>query len=474
MNSGRKYFLAIDLGSSNGSVMTGIIEGDSLILREAHRFPHTIIQREGMKCWDWDFLEQEIRKGLDKACRDTGHEKIESVCCSSWSQDFGLLNKQGELFYKPVSYRDSRTQGLPYKFSETITARDLFKRNGSGISPITSLCQLYSMAENESEYLDEAEKLLFIADLVNYRLCGEAVTDWTFATASQMINIGTGKWDAELVNKLGIPEKILPGINTVPRVIGRIDRSDIHPKLKGVPVVSGAGHDTAVASLTVFNGKDKIVFLSLGTWAMLGCYDEGMDLSRIDDCDIAILGLPWEKWGVFCSSVGLWLVQECVRKWKENGIHISYEELATRAVNSHINSIIAVNDERFFSPEDMTGEIVNYCRETDQAIPGKPEDFAKVIFDSLANEFKILIQRLETTCGMKFEKIQVVSGGSRNKYLCSKISEFVGIPVIAGPAEATSIGNIILQARVMNILKDEVEAGDVIRKSLSVSNSCEN
>lgn len=467
MSNKQKYFLAIDLGSSNGSVMIGTVDGNSLTLREAHRFQNTIIQRDGMKCWDWSFLKQEIWKGLTKACQDTGREKIESVCCSSWSQDFGLLNKQGQLFYKPVSYRDKRTQGLPYKFSNTITAQDLFKRNGSAISPITSLCQLYSMVENEPECLDQAEKLLFIADLVNYNLCGEAVTDWTFATASQMINIATGKWDVELTGKLSIPEKVLPGVITDPQVIGKINSSDIHPKLKGVPVVSGAGHDTAVASLTVFNSKEKIAFLSLGTWAMLGCYDEGIDLSVIDDYSFSLLGLPWERWGLFCSGVGLWLIQECVRKWKETGIHISYEELAERAADSHINSIIAINDERFFAPEDMTEEIVNYCKETDQPIPEKLEDFARVIFNSLANEFKILIQKLEKTCKMKFEKVRVVSGGSRNKYLCSKISEFVGIPVIAGPAEATAIGNIILQAKVMNILKDEDAIDDII-KNLSL------
>ncbi len=474
MSNEPKYFLAIDLGSSNGSIMIGILDGTSLILREAHRFQNTIIQRDGMKCWDWDFLKHEIWKGLIKACEDTGDEKIESVCCSSWSQDFGLLNKRGELFYKPVSYRDKRTLGLPYKFSKIITSHDLFKRNGSGISPITSLCQLYSMVQNESEHLDHAEKLLFIADLVNYKLCGEAATDWTFATASQMINIATGKWDVELADKLKIPEQILPKVIKIPLVIGKINRSDIHPKLKGVPVVSGAGHDTAVASLTVFNGKEKIAFLSLGTWAMLGCYDEGIDLSHIDDYSISILGLPWGRWGLFCSSVGLWLIQDCVRKWNENGLHISYKELAKQAVNSHVNSIIAVNNERFFSPEDMIKEIVNYCKETDQTIPEKPEDFAKVIFDSLANEFRILIEKLEKTSGMKFEKIQVVSGGSRNKYLCSKISESVGIPVIVGPAEATSIGNIILQARVMNILKDEAETDDIIKNSLSVIDACEN
>jgi len=470
----KKYFLAIDLGSSNGSIMIGVLDGNGLVLREAHRFQNTIIQIDGKKHWDWDFLKQEIWKGLSKACQETGNEKIESVCCSSWAQDFCLLNKRGELFYKPVSYRDKRTQGLPYGFSETISAVDLWKRNGSAISPITSLCQLYAIAHDEPEALEQAEKLLFIADLVNYMLCGEAVTDWTFATASQMINIRSGAWDVELVDKLGIPKKILPKVNGTPQVIGKITCHDIHPKLKGVPVVSGAGHDTAVASLTVFKGKRKTAFLSLGTWAMLGCYDEEINLSRIDDYSISVLGLPGEKWGAFCSSVGLWLIQECVRKWVENDICTSYKELAEQAVNSTINSIIAVKDDRFFSPGDMVKEIVDYCKETDQVIPEKPEDFAKVIFDSLANEFRILVEKLKKTCGVEFEKVQVVSGGAKNKYLCSKISEVVGIPVIAGPAEATSIGNIILQAEVMNALKDETGTVDIIRNSFSDTDTYEN
>lgn len=472
MSSQGKYFIAIDLGASHGSIITGQLRDKRLVLHESHRFIHGIVEKEGVKRWDWDFIGDQIRKGLHKACQDTGEGMVESVSCSSWAQDFGLLNTRGEIFYKPVSYRDNRTGGLPDKFFDVISPRDLFHRNGSVISSITTLCQLYSMVQGEAGYLSGADKFLFIADLVHYMLCGKASTDWTFATASQMVNLRTGKWDLELAGKLGIPPGIYPRLNVTPQVTGSAKAPDIHPKLSGVPVISGSGHDTAMASSVVLPIHDKTVFLSLGTWAMLGCYDKGIGpgtLEMIDDYSISALGLPWGKLGLFCSSVGLWLIQECVRQWSEKGIDITYRELAEKASHSNINSIIPPNDKRFFSPDDMTGEIINYCKETGQAVPVSPEDFAKVIFDSLALEFKALIGKLERASGVKFRKIQVVSGGSKNRYLCSRIARLAGIPLVAGPAEATAIGNILLQARVLNLLGDSSQAGEVINNSFSVN-----
>lgn len=468
MNSYKKNFLAIDLGASHGSIIIGIFKRNELILQEAYRFTHYIVERSGVKCWDWDFIENEIRKGLITACELTGNDKIESISCSSWAQDFGLLNKKEGLIYKPVSYRDDRTKDLPFKFSDIIRPLELFKRNGSAISQVTTLCQLYSMVQNEPEYLSEADKFLFIADLVHNSLSGEMVTDWTFASASQMLDLKTRKWDIDLIEKLGIPLRLLPEVIDNPRVIGNVIYSDIHPKLAGIPIIAGAGHDTALASSIIFPMHEKTVFISLGTWAMIGCCDDQINTNQIADLSITKLGVAWNKLGLFCSSVGLWLIQECVKIWINKGTHVTYKELAERAFNSHINSIIPPNDERFFSPEDMIEEILNYCHETDQVAPEYPEDFAKVIFDSLVLEFRNLIEKLKNVTGIRFEKIQVVGGGSKNKYICSKMAEFIGIPVIAGPAEATAIGNNILQARVLNLLENEAEANEVVNRSFPV------
>jgi len=467
MNHERKNFLAIDLGASNGRIFIGRLKGYDLVLEEAHRFPNSIVEKNGIRRWDWQHLTDEIRKGLIKACEMTGNERIESVCCDSWSQDFGLLDENGMLFYEPVSYRDKRTEGLPEKFSDVIPPLELLKRNGSYISPITTLCQLYSMTRNEPEIISRAGALLFVADLINYSLCGEKQSDLTFASASQMHRMKNGDWDSELLEKLGIPSKILPPVLENPGVIGRVAFPDCPGKLLGIPVISGSGHDTSLASSAIFPMEKGTLFMSIGTWAMLGCCNGSkIDTDKINDTHITIMSLAWGKWALFGNGgVGMWLLEECIRKWAAKGISISYPELSDRTLKSRIKSIINVNDMRFFAPDDMPAEIVNACVESGQTKPRNPEDFAKVIFDSLTVSFVESVNDLRRITGMEFKGMNIVGGASRNNYLCSKIAEALGLTVTTGLIEATVAGNIILQAKVLNILKKEEEAYEVIKRS---------
>jgi sugar (pentulose or hexulose) kinase len=208
------------------------------------------------------------------------------------------------------------------------------------------------------------------------------------------------------------------------------------------------------------------IFMIIGTWAMIGCcFHEQIKAKRILDPEISILGLPWKKWGLFYSSVGMWLIQECMRIWKTNGYQINYSELIDRVYNSSINSIIPPNDYRFFSPDDMPKEISNFCHESNQDSPKYPEDYAKIIFDSLALEFKNSIEKLEKTSGYKFNKIVVVGGGSKNMYLNSKMTEIIGMQIINGSVETTAVGNIMLQSRVLNFVENEFHAKDIIKRS---------
>jgi rhamnulokinase len=467
----RKNFLAIDIGASSGRIFVGRLNEFKLKLQEAHRFSHSIQVINGTKRWNWKHIRSEILTGLNTACIITGEEKIESVCCDSWSQDFGLLDNQGELFYEPVSYRDKRTDGLPFGFSDVIEPLNLLKRNGSAVSPITTLCQLYSMTIKEPEIIRRADKILFIADLINYLLCGKVQTDLTFASASQMHNVMSGDWDTILLDKLGIPARILPPIIGNPGIIGNITSAELHPKLQGVPVIAGSGHDTSLASSAIFPMGKGTLFMSLGTWAMLGCcYGDSIETGRINDTSVSLMRLAWGKWALFGKSgVGMWLLEECMRRWKLQGITESYGDLSDRAALSGISSVINVNDNRFFAPDDMPAEIRKACAESGQELPRKKEDFVKVIIESMVLGFRESILELRQITGMEFTGLSIVGGGCRNRYLCSRITEVLDIPVTFGPPEATVAGNIILQAKVLEILKNDEDACEVMKLSSFVN-----
>jgi len=460
-------FLAVDLGASNGRVTIGRLVGRELALEEAHRFEHAIVERDGTKCWDWDYIIGEVRAGLRNACEAVGGEPISSVSCDGWAQDFGLLDESGNLFYPPVSYRDGRTEGMPHRFSDIVEPLELRRRVGSAIMPMTTLCQLRTMAERQPEVLQRARTLLHVADLVHYDLCDERATDWTLATASQLRHVGRGSWDEELLRDLDIPTHFLPQIAASPKVLGRIPSDNApHRELENVPVVIGAGHDTSAATAAISPMARGSLFLSAGTWIMLGCCTGDFLLpADLEDESVSVLGLALGKWALFHGGMGLWLIQECRRVWRSRGTSLSYDQLADGAAESKVDSLIDTTDSRFFAPEDMVLEIEQACRDSGQEIPKEPGDYARVVFDSLAHGIRDSVGKLRAVSGMTFKKLQVMSGGSKDKYFCRRTAEIVGLPVLAGPAEATTIGNLLMQAWGLGILSTEYELRQVIEAS---------
>ncbi len=463
----KSNYIAIDLGAGSGRIMLGSLCGMKLEMNEIHRFEHSIVSVDGFMKWNWDFIKKEISTGLKKACIFVKEENIASISCDSWAQDFGLLDKNGKLIFSPVSYRDGRTTGIPETISTIITPAELHKRNGSSLSPITTLCQLKSMSATMPDILKNAASLLHIADLVHFELCGAGMSDLTIATASQLWNIENDKWDFELLDLLGIPSQFLPEVIRKPEIIGVVRPEKApHWKLAGVPVISTAGHDTAVATVAIHPIRRGTLFMSLGTWAMLGCcVGEKLERRFLDDVSTVVLGLAWGQWGVFKSGVGMWPLQECVRKWRETGRKISYESLNKVSVTAEIDVTLDLNVPRFFAPKRMMEEIALACCESHQQVPKTPEEFAKVIMQSLANGFQKSVDRLKSATGMMFERIHVVGGGSQSDCLCGLIAKSLDIPVIAGPSEATAIGNILSQARTLGILKNDYEIGAVIENS---------
>ncbi|OGV39557.1 MAG: hypothetical protein A2X48_13045 [Lentisphaerae bacterium GWF2_49_21] len=463
-------FIAIDLGASNGRIIIGSLCSGKLSLKTVHRFEHAICEIRNKKCWDWQFIQDSIFQGLKIAAGILGDQQPKSIGCTSWAQDFGLLDKKGKICYPPVSYRDNRTQGMPKAFSVIIKPTELHCHNGSALMPITTLCQLKAMADAEQETLQEANGLLHIADLVNCLLCGAVKTDWTMATASQMINVNNEAWDEQLLRKMSIPKKLLPEFIKQPGVIGSFQATDkeLLP-WQGIPVISGGGHDTAAAVYAIQPLPANAAFVSLGTWSMPGIETRGFLLPEISEAEeLCPLGIPGGDWALFHPGTGLWLIQECRKEWQKQGKTCEYSELVNLARNSPSDSLIPVNDPRFFAPKNMLEEIRNCCIEQNFYEPNSIGDCARIIFRSLACQVSKSVKLLAESTGQELQHLHVLSGAVNNIFLCQEIANFSEIPVIAGPVEATVVGNLLLQAEVGRFIAGKQEKQAVLQASFKL------
>lgn len=443
--------IAIDLGSSNGRVFLGRFAECEPQLVEVHRFAHRPIFQDGRWRWDWSYLRSEIHAGLRKAAELAGGDRIASLGCNSWAQDFVLVDFKGQALENPVCYRDDFTRGLPHAFTSVISPVNLVKRVGCSISPITALCKLKAIRDSCPQLLQRTKVILHMADMVHFDLGGEAMTDWTFATAGQLFNIRNETWDFDLLTRLNIPTHILPPVIMRPQIIGRVKmESSPHPKLNNVPVVSTVHHDTSCATVCFRPLKSGLFFICLGSYAMPGCVLSSAQWpAGADPEKNALIGIADRQWGLFGSCAGLWIIQECRRIWQERGIRIEYDRLVRLVDDSDYQGIIDLTSPRFAMPTDMIVEIQAVCREKGLAEPKEPGDIAKLVFDSLAAGFEQAVRSLQKAGKMSCNTLYLAGGGSRNKYLVRQIAGRIGCKVIIGPAEATAVGNLILQHEVV-------------------------
>jgi len=445
------WHIAIDLGSSNGRVFLGRFNGREPELVEAYRFANAPIFQDNHWRWDWLYLRSEIRAGLCKAAELAGRGKIVSLGCSGWAQDFVLLDAASRILENPICYRDEFTHGLPQAFADVILPAALVKRVGCAVSPITALCKLKAIRNHYPELLKKTEVILHMADMVHFDLGGQAVTDWTLATAGQMFNIANQEWDFDLLGRLDVPVRILPSVVMQPSVIGKISpASSPHPSLDNMPVVSTAHHDTSCATIVFRPLEPGTFFISLGSYTMVGVVLSSGQWPTGADPEInSLIGIADRKWGLFGGCAGSWIIQECKRIWQERGMEIGYDRLAQLAGKSDYQGVIDLKAPRFTKPVDMVVEIKAAGRESGLAEPKEPGDVAKLVFDSLAAGFKQAIHGLEKAGQVQCRKLFLIGGGSKNQYLVRQIAGKIGCEIIVGPAEATAVGNLTLQHEVM-------------------------
>ena len=444
-------YIAVDLGAGSGRVFLVDVAPDGLRLEELRRFTYPATQLDRLLRWDFPKIFDEIKAGLKNAgqrARELGR-RIVSVGVDSWAVDYGLIDARGELIENPVCYRDQRTQGVMEQVFARVPREEIFERTGIQFLPFNTLFQLHAHAADGMP--DEAIRLLMIPDLVNFFLTGRAVTEYTNATTTQIVNAGSGTWDREMIDRLELPSSLLCEIVPPGSDLGLLKPALADElSLEGVRVVAPATHDTAsaVAGTPL---QDGWAYVSSGTWSLVGVERETPLInSKVARSNLTNEGGAFGTIRFLKNVMGLWILESCRREWSEHGIYVDYESLLEEV--SPIegrDAIIYPDDQRYFNPPVMLDAINQQLVEigsSDQVIASNPAFITRTILDSLALRYASVLRTIESLTGRKIEGVHIVGGGGRNEYLNQAAATTTGLPVRAGPVEATVIGNVLVQA----------------------------
>ncbi len=469
---GNATFLAFDFGAESGRAVLGRLEDNKLDLEVVHRFPNGPVNVSGHIHWNVLGLFHEVQVGLKKAVEMTGGN-IDGVGVDTWGVDFGLLDDRGELLLNPFHYRDSRTDGTMEELFKTVSQQEVFERTGIQFLPFNTLYQLYEMRKWGSPALFQADCMLMMADLFHYWLTGEKVVEFSNATTSQCFNPLKGDWAYDMLDKLGIPTKMLPEVVQPGTKIGQIAPYLMQTMggIGDIDVIVPATHDTGSAVAAVPAEGDCHAYISSGTWSLMG-----VELNApLINGQALELGFTNEggvdgTYRFLTNIMGLWIVQECKRTWAAAGEDIDYGTLAQMASESEgCVSIIDPDDLRFMPPGDMPARVQEYCQETGQKVPQEKGEIVRVVLDSLALKYRMTLESIEKLLGKELSPIHIVGGGIQNTLLNQLTADATGKPVVTGPVEATAMGNLLVQAMGKGIVGSLDEARQVVRNSVEVN-----
>lgn len=457
-------YLAFDLGAESGRAVVGSLGGKKLVLEEIHRFPNGPVAVHGHLHWDALRLFEEVRRSI-QVCAQR-HRTIEGIGVNTWGLDFALLDRGGELLANPYCYRDPRTSGMMERVDRILPRERLFDLTGIQFMPLNSLYQLYATSLERPALLDAAATFLMMPDLINYWLTGRKACEVTDASTTQFFEARPRTWSKTIFDALDLPLRILPELLKPGTTVGPLLPS-VSDAFAGVPVIAPASHDTASAAGAVPVRTTDSVFLSSGTWSALGAEiaepaitPESLRLNFTNECAL-------ESRYLFRKNImGLWLLQECRRTWAEEGTALEYDELIRMATRARpFGPVVEPDHESFLLPGDMPKRIVEFCRSTGQEPPQSRDAMVRSILESLALKYRWVLERLEEVLGIRAGLIHVVGGGSRNALLCQLTADATHRPVEAGPDEAATIGNVIVQAIARGHLRSLAEGREIIRAS---------
>lgn len=458
-------FAACDFGAESGRVILGTLADGKLEMEELHRFTNPQVRAFGHYHWDLLHLFQELKQGLSRAA-SLGFRDLAGVGVDSWGVDFGLLDRNGELIGNPVCYRDPRTDGILEKAFKLMPREKIYEITGIQFIQFNTLFQLYSM--RGSQALDSAQTLLHMPDLFNYMMTGEKISEYTVASTSQMLDVSARKWSSELLGSLDLPSRILPPLVAPGSIVGRLlPWVQEETGLKEVPVIAPACHDTAAAVAAVPARGTDWAYLSSGTWSLIGIELDQPCVNRASlEGNYTNEGGVDKKIRFLKNNMGMWLLEESRRSWKKKGFSPGYDEIINLAEEAEpFRSIIDPDNILFMKPNDMPRAIAGFCRRTGQPIPESAGALARCIFESLALKYRFLLEGISRIRGRKIEVLHIVGGGSRNEMLNQFTADSLGIPVTAGPVEATAIGNIMMQSIATGNLSGLEEGREMVRNS---------
>lgn len=459
-----KYYLAIDIGASSGRHMLAGMKDGKMQLEEVYRFPNGMDNKNGTLCWDVERLFTEIKNGLKK-CKEIGKIPV-SMGIDTWGVDYVLLDKDDNILGDTVGYRDSRTEGMDEKVYEVIPQDDLYARTGIQKQIFNTIYQLMAVKESHPEYLEQAETILMIPDYFNFLLTGVKKNEYTEATTGQLISPKTNDWDYELIDMLGYNSGMFLPVSMPGTVVGGFTEEVQKEVGFNCTVVLPATHDTGSAVLAVPTNDDDAVYISSGTWSLMGIERKEADCSMESmKANFTNEGGYDHRFRYLKNIMGLWMIQSVKKEFTED---LSFAQICEMASKETISSIVDCNDDCFLAPKSMIEAVQKFCRDTNQQVPETVGEISSVIYNSLAKCYGATVEEIEAITGKKYSTIYVVGGGSNAGYLNELTAKYTGRKVSAGPSEATAIGNVIVQMLHDGVFASLPEARTCVKESFDV------
>jgi rhamnulokinase len=451
------HVIAIDLGADSGRVMRVWLEDGKLQSEEVHRFPNTPVTVDGHIYWDILRLWHEVTTGIAKAA-----DGAASLGINVWGVDFALLDRDDRLLSNPLHYRDSRTNGAMEWVFERIPRREVFERTGGQFMQLNTLYQLASMKRDNSPLLEIATTYLGLPDLFHYWLTGQKAAEFTHATTTQFYNTRTNDWDRDILQAIGIRPEIFP------KVVPPGTRLGEH---KGIPVILPACHDTGSAIAGTPLSSADAAYLSSGTWSLIGLELTDPVINDASyEANVTNEGGVYGTYRFLKNVMGLWLAQQCRATWRARGADYSYDQLTELAEQAEpFQSFVDPDDPVFLPPGDMPERIREYCAHTNQPVPETEGQVLRTIYESLAMKYREALDRLSSLSGRQIPKLHIIGGGTRNMLLCQMTADATSLPVVAGPVEATAIGNACVQMISLGWIDNIAAARTIVGQSFSMT-----
>ena len=460
-----KKVLSFDFGASSGRAMLAELSEKKIVMTEIHRFSNDPVMMNGRMYWDVLRLFFEIKSGITKALAAGG---FDAIGIDTWGVDFGLIDKRGRLIGNPVHYRDIRTEKTPEEVFQLIPKEELYQRTGSQFLRINTLYQLMYLKNHEPEQLELAEKLLLMPDLFGYLLTGEIHAEASIVSTTNLFDPKKRDWDMALIRRLGLPESLFPAVIKAGEIYGYLT-DEICEELgcQKVPVVAVCGHDTASAVVATPSTDDDFVYISCGTWSLFGIeLPEPVISEKAAAANFTNEGGYKDTVRFLKNIMGLWLIQESRRQWKREGTEVGFDQLEKEALAAKpFVSFIDVDDPSFETAGNLPKRVQEYCRRTGQPVPETRGEIMRCIYQSLAMKYKYTFRNLCEIGQKNFRRINILGGGIKDTLLCRMTADACGAEVLAGPTEATVMGNIAVAYAALGEIKDFGEIRQVISDS---------